>query len=443
MRNTCRLLSASHTRPRSLASASVRPLNCRAQPVRVSKQSHTVSTRHVHSSQHCTSTLTTDVHVRFTGGTSQSCAHTQVDLCYILNLSLLLPPQPSDHAILPQPCPGNTATHYHTRTRHITPLHRFLVAPLPDLPSSTCVCLPPAASSSSVFPYLSHQAPSPYQQMIPTAGVTITFADEQVGSFHLSHLYPSNTPITADSSINDIQTTLAAFVSNVVPSTVFLTYSDPSHTCLLSTSTVLGGTAVLYVGVVHPYLSAAVAGLSERRERRLLELVERTDATIVDVVHRGQDRLAIAAAKAEELADDAAAQAALVRLLEARVYGLDKLAGSDQPSSVLQTADDAVAAAVVTATAQVRVTADLQSDITEVQTLLAHILRDVAEVAVIVDQAETELEHGRRHHARGGTEAAKEQIELSEARLIVHALTEVLELGSEGGGGGSGHIEGR
>ena len=258
-------------------------------------------------------------------------------------------------------------------------------------------------------------------------GVTITFLDEHVGSFHLLFLYPTATAITANTCIDDITATLAALVDNVVDPSVFLAYSDADHTAQLAGDELLDDRAVLYVDVVHPDLTV-VEGLSERKERRLLRLVEKIDAAIVDVVHRGQQQLLVAAETAEQLAEVTAAQDAQVQLLDARVAGLEKREGSDE-CTALETAEDAVAAAAVTANAQTRLTDELQDDIVEVQALLARILRDVAEVAAIVDEAETELQHRRRRHSHRGDEAAEEQQELAEATLIVRALTEVLELG--------------
>ena len=262
-------------------------------------------------------------------------------------------------------------------------------------------------------------------------GVTISFLNPYVGSFHLSCLYPTDTSITADTTINDVITTMAALVDNVVPPSVFLVYSDPAHSRQLQPDTPLDDTTVLYVDVVHPDLTV-VEGLSVRKERRLLELVERIDAAIDAAVHRGQQQLAEGAKKAEQLAEEAAAQATLVHLLEARVSGLDQLLTGDGQSSAkaaLQRAADAVAIAAVLADAQVRLTSDLQSDIAEVQGLLDRILLEVAKVAAIVEQAEVDLRHRHGRHERHDSEAADEQTELAEATLIVHDLTEVLELG--------------
>ena len=263
-------------------------------------------------------------------------------------------------------------------------------------------------------------------------GVTITFPDEHVGSFHLSSLYPDGIAITADTPLDDIKSTLAAFVDDVVPSSVFLAYSNCSYTEQLPADALLGARTELFVGVAHPDLSL-VDGLSERQERRLVRLVERIDAAIDRVVRRGQADLLEAADKAEQLVDDAGAQTALVQLLDARVYELIQRAHGDQSSAeaALRAAEDAVATASVAAYAQMRLTGGLQGEIAEVQALLRRILRDVAEVDAIVGQAQSGLGgHGRERGSHGGGgKAAEEQKELAEATLVVQALTEVLELG--------------
>ena len=256
-------------------------------------------------------------------------------------------------------------------------------------------------------------------------GITIIFPDPHVGSFHLSYLYPSTDAITADTCIDDITAALAALVDDVVDPSVFLVYADSSHTTQLQENDLLGDRSVLYVDVVHPELTV-VEGLSEKKERRLLQVVGKIDAAVVKVVQRGQDDLAIAAKKAEQLVEEAAAQAAVVELLVARVSVLEQLERSDDS---LQAAEDAVATAELAASAQESLTYELQSDIVEVQGLLARILHDLAEVSAIVDEAEAELDHRHRRYGRRDTEAAAEQAEFADATLIVRALTEVLELG--------------
>ena len=247
-------------------------------------------------------------------------------------------------------------------------------------------------------------------------GIIIAFPDPHVGSFHLAYLYPSKDAITADTTIDDITATLAALVDNVVPASVFIAYTNASYTQQLQGDSVLGGATRLYIGVVHPDLTV-VEGLSLLKERRLLQLVRRIDTSVVNVVHRGQKRLLVAAVKVEKLADDAAAQTALVELLEARIFN---------SGTTAQEAEDAVAAAAIAVNAQESLTSDLQNDVAEVQRLLTRILRDVAEVGAVVDQAEAKL---HRRHAHRDDEAAVEQTELDEATVVVRALTEVLELG--------------